>query len=93
MIGKIFEALMVICFGLAWPASICKSWKSKSTGGKSLSFLFIILTGYAAGIVHVVLDYEGFSWILILYGLNAIMVGIDTCLYFRNKRIESQLEK
>jgi hypothetical protein len=90
VIGKLFEALMVICFGLAWPASIYKSWKSRSTGGKSLSFLIIILIGYAAGILHVILDYDGFNWIIILYGMNAMMVGIDTCLYFRNKRLETR---
>jgi len=36
---SIFEALMMIFFGLAWPFSIYKSYKSKSNNGKSLWFL------------------------------------------------------
>ncbi|WP_024821579.1 MULTISPECIES: PQ-loop domain-containing transporter [Aminobacterium] len=92
MAGKIFEAIMIICFGMAWPAAIYKSWASRSTGGKSLSFLCIILIGYVAGILHVILDSEGFSWILVLYILNTLMVSIDTCLYFRNRRIERKLK-
>lgn len=49
---SIFEAIMLICFGTAWPFSIYKSWKSRACAGKSVIFLYIVLVGYAAGITH-----------------------------------------
>ena len=49
---SIYEILMLVCFGAAWPFSIYKSYKTKSSQGKSASFLVIILIGYAAGILN-----------------------------------------
>ena len=49
---SIFEIIMLICFGAAWPLSIYKSYTSRSTEGKSVSFLIVILIGYVAGILH-----------------------------------------
>ena len=46
-----FEALMLICFGLAWPLSIYKTWEMKTSKGKSLFFLAVILIGYISGIL------------------------------------------
>ncbi|MCF4151441.1 hypothetical protein L2W58_06455 [Dethiosulfovibrio sp. F2B] len=85
---KICEGIMLICFGMAWPASIWKSMTSKSTKGKSLSFMVIILVGYVAGIVKSLIEPE-ISWpVLSLYLLNTAMVTADTSLYFRNKKLE-----
>ncbi|EFC91616.1 hypothetical protein Dpep_1590 [Dethiosulfovibrio peptidovorans DSM 11002] len=85
---KICEGIMLICFGMAWPASIWKSATSKSTKGKSLFFMLIILVGYVAGIVKSLIEPE-ISWpVLSLYLLNTAMVTADTALYFRNKRLE-----
>ena len=78
-----FEALMVICFGLAWPASIYKSYKSKSNKGKSLGFLFIVLLGYASGVLHKI--FYSCDLVIALYLINSMMVIIDICIYFRNK--------
>lgn len=87
---KICEGIMLICFGMAWPASIWKSMTSKSTKGKSLSFMLIILVGYVAGIVKSLIEPE-ISWpVLSLYLLNTAMVTTDTALYFRNKRFEEE---
>ena len=80
---SLFEAIMLICFGLAWPFSIVKSYKSKSTEGKSVLFLFIIFSGYMAGILHKIFYF--YDLIIILYITNATMVAIDIGLYFRNK--------
>ena len=79
---SIFEAIMLICFGAAWPASIWKSYTSKDNSGKSILFLFIIFTGYLAGIIHKLFFY--YDLVIILYIINAIMVFIDILLYYRN---------
>ncbi|MFP4365231.1 MAG: hypothetical protein ACLFR1_15315 [Spirochaetia bacterium] len=84
---SIFEALMLICFGSAWPFSIYTSLRSKSTKGKSLLFMCVILTGYVSGVFHKI--FFSFDLIILLYALNAAMVSVDIILYFRNKSIEA----
>jgi len=87
---SIFETIMLLCFGAAWPVSIYKSYRSRSTKGKSVFFLIIIVIGYVSGIIHKLLF--SFDLVIILYSLNFIMVSIDIILYVRNRRIEkSQL--
>ncbi len=87
---KFFEGLMLVCFGMAWPASIYKSVTSGSTKGKSLLFLAIILVGYASGIAKCLLE-PSIHWpVFSLYIVNTVMVGTDTALYFRNKAREGR---
>lgn len=88
---KIFEAGMLLCFGIAWPLSIIKSYRSRSTGGKSVFFSFVILLGYVCGIIHKLLNSRDI--VLVLYILNFLMVGIDTCLWFRNRKLERQAQQ
>ena len=83
---SIFEMLMLICFGAAWPLNIYKSIKSKSTKGKSVVFLFVINFGYVCGITHKLL--YSYDPVIFLYILNFIMVGIDIVLFYRNRRFE-----
>lgn len=83
------EALMLFCFGFAWPFNIYKSFKTRSTQGKSLFFLIVILTGYFMGIVHKLLMPHP-DFVLWLYVLNLLMVGIDIALYYRNRVIEKR---
>ncbi len=47
-----FEIGMLVCFGISWPISVFKSWKTKSTAGKSILFMTAILIGYISGILH-----------------------------------------
>ena len=89
-LSGIFEALMLLSFGAAWPASIHRSWKSRSTKGKSLVFMLIVLFGYTAGIVHNLIDTP--NYVLAFYLLDVTMVTIDLCLYFRNRRIEKETD-
>lgn len=82
---SVFEAIMLICFGAAWPFSIYKSWKSRACAGKSIIFLYIVLIGYIAGIIHKVLHSQ--DWIIALYSLNGLMVLMDIVLYYRNWKL------
>lgn len=83
---SIFEIIMLLCFGAAWPFSICRSFKSRRTGGKSVAFLFIVMIGYVAGIANKI--FYRFDNVVYLYALNLTMVAIDTMLWFRNRRLE-----
>ncbi|PKL22991.1 MAG: hypothetical protein CVV47_17100 [Spirochaetae bacterium HGW-Spirochaetae-3] len=88
---SIFEIIMLLCFGAAWPVSIAKSFRTRSNGGKSLAFLLIIIVGYAAGITHKLLYKPDF--VVWLYAINAAMVAIDAGLWIRNRRLEPVAEK
>lgn len=80
---SIFEIIMLLGFGAAWPFSIYKSWKTKQVGSKSILFLTFLLLGYISGITHKILyAYDG---VIFFYILNALMVSTDMALYFRNK--------
>ena len=79
---------MLLCFGISWPISIYKSYKSRKVGSKSIVFLYAILIGYVAGIVNKLLYSPDI--VLFLYILNLIMVAVDTVLYYRNVRIEKR---
>ena len=85
--SQIFEALMVISFGISWPAGIVKSYTSRSAKGKSIIFLSFILFGYMCGIISKIAS-DKITYVLFFYILNFIMVFIDTLLYFRNKKLD-----
>ncbi|MGI6745614.1 MAG: hypothetical protein BWY46_00709 [Firmicutes bacterium ADurb.Bin300] len=85
----IFEVAMILCFGISWPVSIVKSYKSRSTKGKSIIFLVFILLGYTCGILAKIAS-GSINYVLIFYLINFVMVFFDISLYFRNKRLENQ---
>ena len=89
---KIFECIMLICFGLSWPISVYKSIKSKTTKGKSVVFIFAIIIGYISGIVGKIVNRE-INYVLILYCFNLVVVSIDLTLFFINKHREKFLAK
>jgi hypothetical protein len=80
---SIFEIVMLLCFGAAWPFSIYRTYRAKSNSGKSAAFLCIVLIGYAAGILHKILNnYDMVVW---FYALNMMMVAVDLSLFIRNR--------
>jgi len=87
---SIFEIIMLVCFGAAWPFSIYKSIKTRRTDGKSLAFLLIVIVGYMSGIINKLLYKPDF--VIWLYALNATMVSIDAVLWLRNRRLERQAD-
>ncbi len=87
----LFEAIMLVCFGLSWPVSIAKALRTKNVSGKSPLFMVLISLGYTSGIIHKLLNDP--NWVISLYGLNLIMVLTDLFLYLhysgRNTRAAS----
>ena len=83
---SLLEITMLICFGAA--ISIYKSWTSRSSRGKSLLFLVVIIVGYLAGIGKCLLDGATHWSVVALYVVNVTMVSIDMLLYFRNEALE-----
>ena len=89
--NKIFELGMLLMFGLSWPVSIYKSYKAKVVGSKSVIFLFAVILGYLSGIINKFIN--GLDYVTVFYFINMIMVSIDACFYFRNKKIEQLKQK
>jgi len=79
---SVFEMIMLICFGSAWPFSIYNSYASKQNEGKSVVFLFVVLGGYISGIIHKLRHSP--DPVTYLYVANAVMVAVDIALYYRN---------
>lgn len=96
--AEILEVIMIVSFGASWPMNVLKSWKARTTKGKSLAFLCLILFGYIAGIAGKLLNPSYMAaiaekwYVLFFYVLNFVMVGTDLILYFRNKRLDKQRE-
>lgn len=84
---SIFEIIMLLCFGAAWPTSIYKTIKSKSTEGKSFYFLIIAIVGYISGILNKI--FYTFDYVIILYAINLIMISIDAMLYMKYSKFNS----
>ena len=88
--SDIFEIIMIVSFGASWPLNVMKSWRARTTKGKSLAFLCLILFGYVAGIASKLLS-DGYKWyVLFFYVLNFIMVAIATAIYVRNYRLDKK---
>ena len=92
-LAEILEIIMIVSFGFSWPLNVIKSYKARTTKGKSLAFLLLIFFGYIAGISSklVNLSSPSFKWyVLFFYVLNFIMVGLDLVVYIRNYRLDKK---
>ena len=93
MLAEILEIIMIVSFGASWPLNVMKSLKAKTTKGKSLPFLCLILFGYVAGIISKLVS-PSFKWyVLFFYCLNFVMVALDLIVYVRNYRLDKKAEE
>lgn len=94
--AEILEIIMIASFGASWPLNVVKSYKARTTKGKSLMFLLLILFGYVAGIIGkfvnpvYMAEFSSKWYVLIFYFLNFIMVFVDLMLYIRNYRLDKR---
>lgn len=91
---ELLEITMIVSFGFSWPLNVIKSYKARTTKGKSLSFLYLIFFGYIAGITSKLVNPVYMAsiaqkwYVLFFYVLNFLMVGLDLIMYYRNKRLD-----
>jgi hypothetical protein len=94
--AEILEIIMIVSFGASWPLNLMKSYKARTTKGKSLPFLLLIFFGYIAGIASKLVNEAYMAafaqkwYVLFFYVLNFIMVGADLCMYVRNYRLDQK---
>ncbi len=82
---SLFEAGMLICFGISWPFAVRKTYKTKSVKGKSKLFLMLIILGYIFGMINKILNSMDF--VFWLYVVNLLLVSTDFifCIMYRNR--------
>ncbi len=94
--AELFEIIMIVSFGISWPMNVVKSYRARTTKGKSLPFLLLIFIGYVAGIISkfvnpvYMAEFSSKWYVLFFYVLNLIMVGTDLCLYYRNYKLDKK---
>ena len=94
--AEILEIIMIVSFGASWPLNLIKSYKARTTKGKSLAFLLLIFFGYIAGIASKLVnesymaDFGNKWYVLCFYILNFLMVGADVCMYVKNYRLDKK---
>lgn len=94
--AEFLEIVMIVSFGASWPMNVLKSYRTRTTKGKSLAFLYLILFGYVAGIASKFVNEAYMAafaqkwYVLFFYVLNFVMVGADLILYYRNKKIDKE---
>ena len=92
--AEILEIIMIVSFGASWPMNVMKSYKARTTKGKSLAFLCLILFGYVAGIASKLVNEAYMAafaqkwYVLFFYVLNFIMVSADLVIYIRNYKLD-----
>ncbi len=87
--GAILETTMLICFGFSWPLNVVKAYKAKTTKGTSLPFIFLIITGYIAGITAKFVNGQ-INYVLVAYFLNLAIVSLNIAVYFRNLALDKK---
>ena len=94
--SELFEIIMIVSFGASWPLNVLKSYRARTTKGKSLAFLLLIFFGYIAGITSKLINEAYMAafaekwYVLFFYVLNLAMVCVDLMLYVRNYRLDKQ---
>ena len=89
---NLLETAMLICFAVAWPASIYKSWVSRTRKGKSLAFMLVIILGYILGMIKVA-RHNILGFMMLPYSINTLLVICDLVLYYRNYRLDIERDK
>ncbi len=89
---QICEMIMLICFGLSWPANISKSLRSRTAKGKSVLFEIMIIIGYCVGLAGKFIG-GNVNYVVIFYIADILMVGTDLVLTFRNIKLDKEREK
>lgn len=85
---SIFEIGMLVCFGLSWPFAIIRSYKTKTSKGKTPLFTIFLALGYIFGITNKILYSRDI--VIFFYCLNLCMVLIELYLYFRNLKFDKE---
>ena len=86
LLPMLLEAVMLICFGIAWPLANLRMLRTGCVEGKGMAFTAIILCGYVAGALAKLAwaaSAHALPLVFWLYVLNTISVGANLLLQWR----------
>ena len=93
----LLEAIMLLCFGVAWPIATMKMLRTGQAEGKGLGLTMIIWTGYLAGAVSKIVAAETtdipLAPVFWLYMLNSVTVGFSGWLQWYLPRRARQAKR
>ena len=81
--AEFFEVMMLLCFGLSWPANIMKSLRSRTAKGKSLMFEALVVIGYLCGLAGKFIS-GNVTYVVAVYILDMFTNGLVTQLLYFN---------
>lgn len=87
--ATLFEAAMIFCWGVSWPAAVIKTFRTKSVEGVSILFLWFVFLGYVSGMCFKIAEYLGegrLNPVIVLYLFNFTLVGMELILYYRYRK-------
>ncbi len=87
---SIFEAGMLLSFGVAWPINLVNTYRARTAKGCNPLFTIVIMIGYCCGIIHKILYSR--DLVLAIYFVNLSMITADFCLYLRNRHLDRERE-
>ena len=88
-LGHLFETAMLVCFGFSWPLNVRKAYRARTAKGTSLAFIFLIITGYVAGILAKFINHQ-INYVLAVYFLNLAIVMLNVFVYIRNRSLDKK---
>ncbi len=80
---QLLEALMLVCFGIAWPLANLRMLRARRAEGKGLLFTLVILSGYVCGAAAKLAGLAqgaGLAPVFWLYLLNTASVAMNLAL-------------
>ena len=84
----IYEVIMLLCFFAAWPMSVVKSYRARTTTGKKSRISDYDYCRLCCWNCEQV--YERRRLCDYFYVINLLIVGVDLVLYFRNLRLDKK---
>ena len=89
LLPMLLEAVMLICFGIAWPLANLRMLRTGRAEGKGMAFTAIILCGYIAGALAKLAGATSahtLPAVFWLYVLNTVSVAANLLLQWRLAR-------
>lgn len=89
LLPMLLEAVMLVCFGIAWPLANLRMLRTGRAEGKGMAFTAIILCGYVAGALAKLAwatSAHTLPAVFWLYVLNTLSVAANLVLQWRLAR-------
>ena len=96
-LAQILEAVMLVCFGCSWPINLRKNYRAATAKSMSLSFILLIVFGYAAGITAKAITVANGGivhwYVWAVYIFNICVVSLNIPVYFRTRKLDEKAGK